>query len=59
MNMQHNNMFMCLFGGFLQTLIKEISHHCSILDTFHNMDDSGNIIVPLEKFDELKRRYVM
>ncbi|XP_062293145.1 nesprin-2 isoform X5 [Scomber scombrus] len=40
----------------LKTLIKEISHHSSILDTFNNMDDSGNIIVPLEKFDEIKRR---
>ncbi|XP_044232894.1 nesprin-2-like isoform X4 [Thunnus albacares] len=40
----------------LQTLTKEMSHHVNIIDTFHNMDDSRNIIVPLEKFDEIKRR---
>ncbi|KAM7367651.1 hypothetical protein PAMP_013936 [Pampus punctatissimus] len=40
----------------LKTLIKDMSHHMNILDTFHNMDDSGNIIVPVEKFDEIKRR---
>ncbi|XP_034756192.1 nesprin-2-like [Etheostoma cragini] len=39
-----------------KTLFKEMSHHVNILDTFHNMDDSGNVIVPLEKFDEIKRR---
>lgn len=43
---------------FVQTLIKEMSHHVNILDTYHNMDDSGNVVVPLEKFDEIKRRYV-
>lgn len=47
---------LCCF--FLQTLIKEMTHHVSILDTFRNMDDTGNVVVPLEKFDEIKRRYV-
>lgn len=46
----------CCF--ILQTLIKEMSHHVNILDTYRNMDDSGNVVVPLEKFDEIKRRYV-
>lgn len=33
--------------------------HCvNILETYHNMDDSGNIVVPLEKFDEIRKRYV-
>ncbi|XP_060907682.1 nesprin-2-like isoform X3 [Labrus mixtus] len=40
----------------LKTLIKEMSHHVNILDTFKNMDVSGNLVVPLEKFDEVKRR---
>ncbi|XP_044023969.1 nesprin-2 isoform X2 [Siniperca chuatsi] len=40
----------------LKTLIKEMSHHVNILDTYHNMDESGNVVVPLEKFDEIKRR---
>ncbi|XP_045916276.1 nesprin-2a isoform X2 [Micropterus dolomieu] len=40
----------------LKTLIKEMSHHMNILDTYDNMDDSGNVVVPLEKFDEIKRR---
>ena len=35
-----------------------MTHHVSILDTFRNMDDTGNVVVPLEKFDEIKRRYV-
>ncbi|XP_035851599.1 nesprin-2 [Sander lucioperca] len=39
-----------------KTLFKEMSHHVNILDTYHNMDDSGNVVVPLEKFDEIKRR---
>ncbi|KAM9339272.1 nesprin-2a [Symphorus nematophorus] len=40
----------------LKTLTKEMSHHASILDNYNYMDDSGNIVVPLEKFDEIKRR---
>nr|XP_046228198.1 nesprin-2 isoform X4 [Scatophagus argus] len=40
----------------LKTLIKEMSHHVHILDTYRNMDESGNAVVPLEKFDEMKRR---
>ncbi|XP_076613023.1 nesprin-2a [Chaetodon auriga] len=40
----------------LKTLIKEMSHYVNILETYHNMDNSGNIVVPLEKFDEIKRR---
>ncbi|GLD49701.1 nesprin-2-like protein [Lates japonicus] len=40
----------------LKTLIKEMSHHVQILDNYHNMDGSGNVLVPLEKFDEIKRR---
>ncbi|KAF1376843.1 hypothetical protein PFLUV_G00215650 [Perca fluviatilis] len=39
-----------------KTLFKEMSHHVNILDTYHNVDDSGNVVVPLEKFDEIKRR---
>lgn len=41
-----------------QTLAKEMSHHVTLLETFHNVDDVGNILVPLQKFDEIKRRYV-
>ncbi|XP_078146197.1 nesprin-2-like [Centroberyx gerrardi] len=40
----------------LKTLIKEMSHHLNTLHTFHNMDDSGAVIVPYEKFEEIKRR---
>ncbi|XP_031717653.1 nesprin-2a isoform X2 [Anarrhichthys ocellatus] len=39
-----------------KTFIKEMSHFVTILDTFHNMDDFGNVVVPLEKFDDIKRR---
>ncbi|XP_059211817.1 nesprin-1 [Centropristis striata] len=39
-----------------KTLIKEMSHHVNIIDSYHNMDDSGNEVVPLEKFEEIKRR---
>ncbi|XP_054474146.1 nesprin-2-like [Anoplopoma fimbria] len=39
-----------------KTLIKEMNHFVNILDTFHNMDDLGNVVVPLEKFEEIKRR---
>ncbi|XP_071323734.1 nesprin-2a isoform X2 [Trachinotus anak] len=39
----------------LKTLIKEMSHHVKILDNY-NMDDSGNVAVPPEKFEEIKRR---
>lgn len=35
-----------------------MSHYINIVDTFPNMDDMGNTVVPLEKFNELKRRYV-
>ncbi|XP_068433248.1 nesprin-2a [Clinocottus analis] len=38
-----------------KTLMKEISHFVNIIDTFHNIDDLGNILVPLEKFDDIKR----
>ncbi|XP_070706002.1 nesprin-2a [Pempheris klunzingeri] len=40
----------------LKTLIKEMNHPINVLDTYHNMDDSGNVVVPLQKFDEIKRR---
>ncbi|XP_026174095.1 nesprin-2a isoform X2 [Mastacembelus armatus] len=40
----------------LKTLIKEMSHHIQTLDGYHNMDDSGNIIIPPDKLDEIKRR---
>ncbi|XP_069371611.1 nesprin-2a isoform X5 [Paralichthys olivaceus] len=40
----------------LKTLIKEMSRYVNILDEYHNVDASGNLAVPLEKFDEMKRR---
>ncbi|XP_056219440.1 nesprin-2-like [Seriola aureovittata] len=40
----------------LKNIIKEMSHHVQILDNYDNTDDSGNVIVPLEKFEEIKRR---
>ncbi|KAI3363656.1 hypothetical protein L3Q82_001281 [Scortum barcoo] len=40
----------------LKDLIKEMSHHINVLDAYTNIDDSGNLVVPLEKFDEIKRR---
>ncbi|KAG8011392.1 Nesprin-2 [Nibea albiflora] len=40
----------------LKTLIEQTSHYVNILDAYHNTDDSGNVIVPLEKFDEIQRR---
>ncbi|XP_035534355.1 nesprin-2 isoform X4 [Morone saxatilis] len=40
----------------LKTLIKEMNHHVNVLDTYHNTDDSGNVVVPIEKFDEITRR---
>ncbi|XP_040920887.1 nesprin-2a [Toxotes jaculatrix] len=40
----------------LKALIKEMNHHVQILDDYPNTDDSGNVVVPLEKFDEIKRR---
>ncbi|XP_062267756.1 nesprin-1 isoform X1 [Platichthys flesus] len=40
----------------LKTLIKELSHYVNILDEYHNVDASGNLAVPLEKFNEIKRR---
>ncbi|XP_054871829.1 nesprin-2 isoform X5 [Amphiprion ocellaris] len=40
----------------LKTLNKDMSHYINILDTYHNMDDSGDAIVPPEKFDEIKKR---
>ncbi|XP_042359998.1 LOW QUALITY PROTEIN: nesprin-1-like [Plectropomus leopardus] len=39
-----------------KTLMTEMSYNIKILDTYLNTDNSGNIIVPLEKFDEIKRR---
>ncbi|KAM6906809.1 nesprin-2a [Lycodopsis pacificus] len=39
-----------------KTFIEEMSHFVNILDTFHNMDDFGNVVVPLEKFNDIKRR---
>ncbi|XP_058468686.1 nesprin-2-like isoform X4 [Solea solea] len=40
----------------LKTLIDEMSHYVKTLDNYNNMDDSGNMEVPVEKFDEIKRR---
>ncbi|CAN9507959.1 unnamed protein product [Ophioblennius macclurei] len=40
----------------LKTLNKEMSHYDNILDTYQNINDSGNVIVPHEKFDEIKKR---
>ncbi|XP_041660769.1 nesprin-2 [Cheilinus undulatus] len=33
-----------------------MSHHVNTLDNYKNMDDSGNLIVPIEKYEEIKRR---
>ncbi|KAM6915050.1 nesprin-2-like [Xenentodon cancila] len=40
----------------LKSLIKEMSHYTAVLETHHNMDNSGNPVVPLEKFEEIKHR---
>ncbi|XP_039874015.1 nesprin-2 isoform X3 [Simochromis diagramma] len=40
----------------LKNINKEMGHYVNILETYHNMDDSGNIVVPLEKFDEIRKR---
>ncbi|XP_069017780.1 nesprin-2a isoform X4 [Embiotoca jacksoni] len=40
----------------LKTLNKEMIHYVNILDAHHNMDDSGNLVVPVEMFDEIKKR---
>nr|XP_020459524.1 nesprin-1-like [Monopterus albus] len=40
----------------LKTLIQEMGHHVQTLDAYHNMDNTGNVVVPPEKFDEIKRR---
>lgn len=38
--------------------MKDMSRQVNILDTYHNMDDTGNAVVPLEMFNEIKRRCV-
>nr|XP_040016362.1 nesprin-2 isoform X2 [Gasterosteus aculeatus aculeatus] len=38
-----------------QTLMKEMSYFVNIIATFHNTDDLGNTVVPIEKFNEIKR----
>lgn len=38
--------------------MKDMSRQVNILDTYHNVDDTGNAVVPLEKFNEIKRRCV-
>ncbi|CAI5684202.1 unnamed protein product, partial [Oreochromis niloticus] len=40
----------------LKNINKEMGHYVNILETYQNMDDSGNIVVPLEKFDEIRKR---
>ncbi|XP_063350729.1 nesprin-2 [Pelmatolapia mariae] len=40
----------------LKNINKEMGHYVNILETYHNMDESGNIVVPLEKFDEIRKR---
>ncbi|XP_029351666.1 nesprin-2a isoform X2 [Echeneis naucrates] len=40
----------------LKGLVKEMSHHVQILDNYSNMDESGSVVVPLEQFEEIKRR---
>ncbi|KAK5852699.1 hypothetical protein PBY51_006549 [Eleginops maclovinus] len=39
-----------------KTLMKDMSYYLNIMETYRNMDDSGNLLVPLERFDEIKRR---
>lgn len=34
-----------------------MSRQVQILDSYENVDNSGNVVVPLEKFDDIKRRY--
>lgn len=38
--------------------MKEMSYFVNIIATFHNTDDLGNTVVPIEKFNEIKRRCV-
>lgn len=35
-----------------------MSHYVQVLDAYDNMNDSGNVVVPSEKYDEIKRRYI-
>ncbi|MED6241108.1 hypothetical protein ATANTOWER_027989 [Ataeniobius toweri] len=40
----------------LKTLGKEMNHYVKLTDTYHNVDESGNITVPPEKLDDIKNR---
>lgn len=40
-----------------QIINKEMSHYVKIVETYRNVDDSGNAAVPPEKFDEIRKRY--
>ncbi|XP_015245715.1 PREDICTED: LOW QUALITY PROTEIN: nesprin-2-like [Cyprinodon variegatus] len=40
----------------LKTLIKEMNHYVKLTDTYHNVDDSGNMAVPQEKLGDIKNR---
>ncbi|KAM4713181.1 nesprin-2a [Anableps anableps] len=40
----------------IKTLIKEMNHYVKLTDTYHDVDDSGNITVPSEKLDDIKSR---
>lgn len=47
---------MCSF--IPQSVMKEMSFYSKILETYHNVDDSGITLVPLEKFEEIKHQCV-
>ncbi|XP_028252465.1 nesprin-2a isoform X3 [Parambassis ranga] len=38
----------------IKALIREMGHYANIVDTYQIIDDSGNVTVPHEKFDEIK-----
>lgn len=40
----------------LQVCLEEMPQHVKTFQSFQNMDEYGNVMVPTEKMDELKRR---
>lgn len=51
MNKQYAHKYM-----LLQVCLEEMPQHIKTFQSFQNMDEYGNMMVPTDKMDELKRR---
>lgn len=50
--------FFLLAWVCVQSCLEEMPHHMKTFQIFQNMDEYGEMVVPTDKLEEIKRRWV-